>query len=293
MSDEGFVRPEYLVETGWLADHLGDPDLRVFDCTVYLIPDPPRIYRVESGRADYDAGHIPGSAFIDVPVELSDPDSPLKFMMPTPERFAAAAGAKGIGEGTRVVLYARTNIQWATRVWWMLRAVGFDATVLNGGFDKWAAEGRPVSTEPATYPPARLVPKPRSDLFCGKEEVLKAIGAGDTCIVNALRPDQHDGSAPLNYGRPGRIPDSVNVPGISLIDPATMAYRPPAELHRMFAEAGVLDRERTVIYCGGGIAATNDAFVLTLLGRDNITVYDASMSEWAADPALPMVSGAG
>jgi len=292
MGEAGFERPQYLVETDWLAAHLDDADLRVFDCTVWLHPDPPRIYRVESGRADYDKAHIANSAFIDLQGEFSDTGTKLNFMMPSAEAFAAAASAKGIGEGTRVVLYSRGNIQWATRVWWMLRSMGFDAAqVLNGGFEKWQAEGRPVTGAETRYPPARFVARPRPGLFCDRREVLAAIADGATCVVNALRPELHDGSAPVNYGRPGRIPNSVNVPGLALLDPATKTYKPAAELRRMFREAGVLDRKRTVIYCGGGIAATNDAFVLTLLGKDDIAVYDASMSEWANDPALPMETG--
>ena len=292
MAEQGFTRPQYLVDTDWLAAHLDDADLRVFDCTTHLIPDPPRIYRVESGRADYDKAHIPNSGFIDLQAELSDNTQALRFMMPGPAPFAAAMSAKGVGEGTRVVLYARANIQWATRVWWMLRAMGFDdAMVLDGGFDKWQAEGRPVATAPVAYPAANFVARPRPGLFCDKAEVRAAIDDGAACVVNALRPDQHDGSAPLHYGRPGRIANSVNVPGVGLIDPASKAYRAAGELRRMFRQAGALERDRIVIYCGGGIAATNDAFVLTMLGHDNVTVYDASMSEWANDPAMPMATG--
>ena len=289
MGEQGISQ---LVETDWLAAHLQDPDLRVFDCTVYLRPDPPRIYRVESGRPDYDAGHIPNSDFIDLHADLSNPDSTLNFTMPDADFFTAAMSSKGVGIGARVVLYSRENIQWSTRVWWMLRAMGFaNAAVLNGGFDKWQSEGRPVTTAPTRYPPARFTARPRARLFCTKDEVLGALGDAGACIVNALRPELHDGSSPVNYGRPGHIPGSVNVPGIHLIDPDTKTYRPTAELERLFDDAGARDRDRIVVYCGGGIAATNDAFVLTLLGHGNVSVYDASMSEWAKDPALPMETG--
>jgi thiosulfate/3-mercaptopyruvate sulfurtransferase len=290
---EGFRNPRYLVETEWLAANLGAPDLRVFDCTVYLHPDPPRIYRVESGRADYDKGHIPNSGFLDLVKELSRADSKLNFMMPEAADLAERLARRGIGEGTRVVLYARANIQWATRVWWMLRAIGFDqAMVLNGGYDKWLAESRPVTTEVPSYPPARLEAKPRPELFCDKTTVRAAIGDGATCILNALRPELHNGSSPVHYGRPGRIPGSVNVPGIQLTDPVRKTYKPAAELKAMFAAVGAFAAPRVLAYCGGGIAATNDAFVLTLLGYDKVSVYDASMSEWANDPAMPMEKGA-
>src|SRR4029453_1786868 len=104
-----------------------------------------RPYRVESGRSDYDKKHIPGSAFLDLQGELSDGSSPFNFTVPALDDLAARFAAKGIGAGTRVVLYARGNMQWATRVWWMLRAVGFDAAAVpDGGIDKWRAEGRPT-----------------------------------------------------------------------------------------------------------------------------------------------------
>lgn len=289
---EGFRHPQYLVETDWLAANLGAPDLRVFDCTVYLHPDPPRIYRVESGRANYDQGHIPNSGFLDLVRELSRGDRKLNFTMPAAEDLAERVGRRGIGEGTRVVLYARANIQWATRVWWMLRAIGFaDAMVLNGGYDKWLAEGRAVSTSMENYPPAKLVARPQPALFCDKATVRAAIGQGETCILNALRAELHDGSAPVHYGRPGRIPGSVNVPGLSLTDATSKTYKPAAELRALFQAAGALDRPRILAYCGGGIAATNDAFVLTLLGHEHVSVYDGSMSEWANDPDMPMETG--
>ena len=140
-----YLHPEQLVSTDWLAANLDDPSLRIFDCTTYLIYETGtgRPYRVESGRADYDAGHIPGSGFLDLQADLSDPDAKTNFMMLPFEELARRFGRMGIGEGTRVVLYARKATQWATRIWWMLRSVGFDnAAILDGGFDKWSAEGR-------------------------------------------------------------------------------------------------------------------------------------------------------
>src|SRR5262245_56912608 len=129
-----FANPQYLVETDWLAAHLRDPIVRVLECTVYLEPAPgtPGGYRVESGRGRWAEGHIPGAGFIDLQEELSDPAASLRFMMPSAARFAEAMGRHGVGEGVRVILYDRAVNMWAARVWWMLRAVGFDdAAVLN------------------------------------------------------------------------------------------------------------------------------------------------------------------
>lgn len=279
-----------LVSTAWLADNLKDPTLRVFDCTTYLLYETGtgRPYRVESGRADYDKGHIPGSGFIDLQGELSDGTKPTNFMMLAPEELARRLAAKGIGEGTRVILYSRKSMQWATRVWWMLRSIGFDnAAVLDGGFDKWQAEGRPLETKLSTYPAAVLKAKPRPGLFVGKEEMKAAIGDKAACSINALAPDLHSG-ANARYGRAGRIPGSVNVPAAALQDPKTLEMLPPEKVASTFAGVGADKSKRILIYCGGGIAATLDAFLLHQLGYENIAVYDASMSEWAKDAALPI-----
>ena len=144
---EGFAHPEFLVETEWLAAHLRDTELRVLDCTVHLIPNPDIGYTVKPGREDFEKGHIPGAQFIDLQADLSAPHPKLRFMLPSAETFAAAMGRFGVGEHSRVILYSTTTPQWASRIWWMLRNYGFDnAAVLDGGFQKWSREGRPVET---------------------------------------------------------------------------------------------------------------------------------------------------
>ena len=284
-----YAHPEAIVETSWLADHLRDPALRVFDCTTYLRYETGtgRPYRIESGRADYEAAHVPGSAFLDLQGALSDTSSPFNFTMPAPEDLAVRLAAKGIGDASRVVLYARKNLQWATRIWWMLRAIGFDnAAVLNGGFDRWEAEGRPTESGTRDYAPATLTARPRPGLFVGREEVRAAIGDPAICTINALAPDLHSGENP-RYGRPGRIPGSVNVP-VGSVTEQTLAFRPAEEVAAAFAAVGADRSKRIVLYCGGGIAATLDAFLLHQLGHADLAIYDASMSEWAKDPSLPI-----
>jgi thiosulfate/3-mercaptopyruvate sulfurtransferase len=283
-----------LVEPDWLAAHLSDPDLRILDCTVQLLGrDRPGPLRRESGRSLWESAHIPGSAFVDLMHDLSDPNNPkLAFPMPSAEQFAEAMGRLGVGDDSKVVLYDSAGNAWAARVWWMLRAFGFErAGVLNGGWARWTKEGRPVSSEPPAYPPAHFTARPHPDLIAQKDEVLAAIGDGQTCIVNALSPAQFAGTAPVNYARPGHIPSSVNVPSsgpTGVFDPEALSYRSPAELQKLFATAGVTGKDRVITYCGGGIAASSVAFALTLLGVENVAVYDGSLTEWAADPSLPL-----
>ena len=288
-----FVDPQYLVETDWLAANLDDPTLRILDATVFLrppSPDAPRSsYIRESGRAAWDEGHIPGSAFVDLIEDLSDPEASLPFMMPSGDRFAAALSRAGVGPGTRVVCYDGAMNMWAARLWWMLRAFGFeDAAVLSGGWRKWTLEGRPVSTEPPSYPPAAFVARPRPELIASSAEVQAAIGDGASCIVNALSAEMHAGTGQAPYGRAGRISGSVNVPAAAIVDPETNAFLPPHELRAHFERAGALGGGRVITYCGGGIAAASDALALTLLGVEDVALYDASLSEWAKDPSLPM-----
>jgi thiosulfate/3-mercaptopyruvate sulfurtransferase len=292
MPTSGAVHPEFLIDTEALERRLGEPGLRVLDCTTHLIPDPKTTYQVVPGRADFEKGHIPGAQFVDIQADLSDNSHRLRFMRPSAAAFAAAMSRFGVGEGTQVVTYSTTTPQWATRVWWLLRTFGFDnAAVLDGGWQKWSREGRPVETGPARpRPPGNFVVREERPLMVGKDAVLRAIGDSTVCTLNALSAEQHAGTGGNTYGRPGRIKGSMNVPAAQLIDPATNAFLPLDELRRRFDQVGAFDKE-VITYCGGGIAASADAFALVMLGHPDVKLYDASMSEWAIDPSLPMETG--
>lgn len=283
-----YANPQHLISTADLDANLDDPALRILDCTVYITAE-----GVGGGREHYEKAHIPGSAFADLAGELSDPDARLRFTMPSAERFSAAMSRYGVGPGTRVVCYDANMSMWAARVWWMLRAFGFDdAAVLDGGWKKWKLEGRPSSTEPGSYPPVSFVAKPRTGLIATKDEVLAATQAGSACVINALTEEQHRGdSGATGYGRPGHIAGSTNVSARGMLDAETGAYLPGDTLAARFSEAGAKSGGRVITYCGGGIAASSDALILTLLGHEDVAVYDGSLSEWAHDPSLPMETG--
>ena len=285
-----------LITTAELAAILDQPDLRLFDCTTYLEYQPAGSdipYIAVPGRHTFEAAHIPGADFLDLQGEFSDPNTTLRFMMPAIAQLEAAFGGHGIEANSRVVLYSIGTAMWATRFWWMLNSLGFEnVSVLDGGLDTWKAESRAIETGSAKgYPPATFTAKPQRGYFVDKHQVLAASGERNTVVVNALGPQLHKGLEPSRYGRPGHIPGSVNVSAATLFDPETKAFVPLAEAEAKFAAQGIGKDKRVVAYCGGGISATIDLFLLHRLGYDNLSLYDGSMGEWAKDASLPIETG--
>ena len=283
IKEDNLVLPQYLVETDWLAAHLTDDNLRVLDCTVFIRRNESGESTLESGRQAWEEAHIPGSGFADLNDALSDSTAEHAFMMPPADQFAAVMSDYGVGTGTQVVLYDRNSTIWAARVWWMLRVFGFDsAAILNGGWHQWQLENRPISDEPPVYPPATFAPHRRLGLIATKADVLAKINDGATCTINSLQPEQHQEQ---------HIPGSVNFPAWDMLDPETHRFLEPDLLRETFARLGATQNERIITYCGGGIAASSTAFILSMLGAENVAVYDGSLSEWMADPELPLGRG--
>lgn len=283
-----------IVDTNWLAARLDDPQLRLLDATTILQVsqdgDTPK--RTWLGREVYNSGHIPGAVFADIPNELSDPNGLYTFTAPTHAQFSEQIGKLGVGDGTYVVVYDQgtgTPSYWASRVWWLLRLAGFDqVAVLDGGFKKWSDEGRPVSTEQGEYPPAVFSGQRRPELIANADDVKLAIGDDATVIVDSLLPASYSGEK-NSYGRSGHIPTSINVPFSLHLNPDN-TVKSDEEVEQSLQSFGLLDADKKVItYCGGGIAATWNALLLARLGKD-AAVYDGSLTEWAADPSLPLVT---
>jgi thiosulfate/3-mercaptopyruvate sulfurtransferase len=273
-----------LVSAAWLEQHLDDPDLVVLDCTVLIEPDGSGGLRSVNGKASYESGHIPSAGFADLLGDLSDGGSPLDFAMPSPEQFAAAMEKLGVDDNSRVVLYDANGSVWAARVWWMLRWIGFDrAALLDGGLNAWKTDGRALSTEPAGRPAGQLTVNLRPELIADRDEVLASIDDDSVTLIDALPPAHYRGETTM-YERPGHIPGAVNIPVFSALD-ETGHYRSLDELATIFGG----EREgRSITYCGGGIAASSNAFVMTRLGFTDVAIYAASLQEWTADPDNPM-----
>lgn len=270
-----------LVSAHWLNDHLGDTDLVVLDCTVRLAPGPDG-FAATSGRSEWAQAHIPGAGFADLTGELVDTESPHGFAVPTPDAFGAAMAALGVGDDSRVVLYDDAGMMWAARVWWMLRWIGFDnAALLDGGLRGWRDAGLPLSDDDVDPPAATLSVSARPELIADKAKVLAAVEGDGTCLIDSLTAQMYSGEVQM-YAKPGHIPGATNTPAFDMLDQQTGLFRPLDELAGMFPDGPI------ITYCGGGIAASLDAFVLAMLGRDDVAVYTASLQEWTADPDAPM-----
>jgi thiosulfate/3-mercaptopyruvate sulfurtransferase len=280
------------VSAQWLYEHLDDDNLVVVDATNHLPVPTDGPYVPESGAETYRPEHIPGALFADLLGDFADPDNPQPWTAPDHERFAAAAGALGIGDGATVVVYDQHDGFWATRFWWHLRYEGFDnVTVLDGGLPAWKAAGHEVTDVVPEPTPRTFTGTRRPELIRSTEDVRAALDDESTVLVNVLDEPTYRGEVDT-YARRGHIPGSINLPVFSLHDPDTGTLRPVEELTVEFEKAGLLDDDKKVVtYCGGGIAATGVAHALALAGRDDVAIYDGSMTAWAGDPDLPLATG--
>ncbi len=281
-----------LVSTQWLADHLGADALAVVDATV-LYPSAAEPAGPASGRDAYlNHGHLPGAVFADLVAEFSDPSSRLPFTRPDRERFETAASRLGIDNETVVIVYDRALGQWAARLWWLFRAFGHDrVAVLDGGQRKWLAEQRPTDTEHVRPVTASFTALQREELWADKARVKGVLAGSEQATLVCALPATEFSGAEGSFTRPGHIPGSRNIPISHVVDVrGDNSVHPLPRLREHFAE--VLGTGTIITYCGGGVAATVDALALTLLGETNVAVYDGSLSEWAADPKLPLVTTA-
>jgi thiosulfate/3-mercaptopyruvate sulfurtransferase len=279
------------VSTQWLADYLGSEQLVVLDATVLPYVQPNGRPGFLSGHEQYlVAGHIPGAVFADLIEEFSDTSAPMPFTHQSAEAFAAAAGAVGVDNDTSVVIYDAAVGQWASRLWWLFRAFGYDrVAVLDGGYTKWVAEGRETEVGHVAPVTASFEAHERPELWVTKEDV-EAIVAGTSsgALVCGLPPKEFSGEEGARARR-GHIPNSISVPAGRLVDRESNAFLGTDALTTAFGAA--LEQDRIVAYCSAGIAASADALALTLLGHDNVAIYDGSLIEWTADDRLPIAVG--
>jgi len=285
-----FAHPEYLISPQALAKKLGNDNLRLFDVSFYLKPNPKGGMIPSSGQEAYDKEHIPGAVFLNQYAQLSDKNNPVGFTrLPDDELIQAFANA-GINEDSDVVFYSTSMTMWSTRAWWLLHYCGHkNAAILDGGLKAWKEAGLDLSTEPVPYNAAEWTSSALRRHFVDKEDVVAAIDNVGVCTVNALSPEVYAGTGDHHYGRRGHIPNSINVFYGSLLK--NEKFRSPQEVKQSLTDAGLLDDRPVIAYCGGGISATIDAFACLMSGKTNVAVYDGSMGEWVRDESLPLTTG--
>ncbi len=280
-----FTNPGALRTTEWLAEHLADPRVRVLDASFH-VPTTGR-----DPRAEYRERHIPGAAFFDVD-GIRDPDTDLPHMLPAPETFAETVSAMGIGNGDMVIVYDAPGSAAAPRAWWTFRVFGHaDVAVLDGGLEKWLAEGRPVDDRPPRPREARYRARYSGALVRSAGDLLANLRTAREQVIDNRGPGRFAGREP--EPRParklGHIPGSLNIPFTDFLDPDRHgAWRPAGEIAAVFDRAGVDLNKPLVSSCGSGVTACTTAFAAFLIGKEDVAVYDGSWAEWGNREDTPV-----
>ena len=278
--------PKTLVSTGWLAQHLRDPDLRILDASWYL----PAAGR--DARAEYTAAHIPGARFFDID-EITDNRSTLPHMAPPPEKFIARMRAMGVGDGHQVVVYDGSGLFSAARVWWTFRLMGkTDVAVLDGGLPKWRAEGREVEDTPPVIRDRHMTVSRQNHLVKDVTQVAHAAKLAEAAIIDARSAARFAGDAlePRAGLRAGHIPGARNVPYTTMLN-GDGTLKSVAELRTVFAAAGVDLTKPAITTCGSGVTAAILSLALERIGHRNHALYDGSWAEWGMYDDLAVATG--
>lgn len=279
---------DILISTDWLAAELGKRDLKILDASLFL-PGTPR-----DPRAEFEAAHIPGAAYLDLPT-LADADDPRPGMLPSDTFMTERCRALGIDADSRIILYDNSPTHSAARAWWMMRLYGVaaSAAILDGGLPKWVAEGRPTESGWPVIPRGNAIARRAEGQVRTKDDLLANLSDQAAQVIDARGAARFTGEEkePRPGMASGHIPGSRNIPSASLFNPDN-SMKTGEELRRLFVEAGTDFSRPIITTCGSGVTAAILLAGLELLGKTDVTLYDGSWSEWGLDPATPKATGA-
>ena len=278
---------DILVSTDWLAGELGKSDLKILDASLFL-PGTPR-----DPRAEFEAAHIPGAAWLDLPT-LADADDPRPGMLPSDEFMTERCRALGIDTNSRIIVYDNSPTHSAARGWWMMRlyGIGASAAILDGGLPKWLAEDRPTETGWPVIPRGNAVARRAPGQVRTKADLLANLDSGAAQVLDARGAARFTGEEqePRPGMASGHIPGSRNIPSSTLFNRDNSMKR-GEELRQLFVNAGTDFSRPIITSCGSGVTAAILLAGLELLGKTDVTLYDGSWSEWGLDPATPKATG--
>ena len=274
------VRPELLASPDWLAENLSRPEVRILD--VRWRPD-------GTGRLAFAAGHVPNATYVDWRAAFVDPeDADTLLLLAPPDQVAAAVAGAGIGNGSTVVVYDDTASLYAARTWWSLRAYGLECMrILDGGYGAWVGSGRPISHAANEPDPAAFTPRAQLRTRLTTGDLRSLVGSPGAVILDARAPAEYRGFEG-NARRLGHVPGAVNLPVAMTTEPGTGRFEDGGTLRALIEGAGVASGRRVVCYDASGVAAAKLAFVLALMGHDDVAVYDGGWADWGSRLDLPV-----
>jgi len=266
-----YAHPEQLVETDWVAAHAADANVRIVDMR----------------QSGYDAGHVPGAVYLS-PVAIRDANAPPTFL-PTPAAFEQMMANLGIGDATRVIAYDERGGIYAARLWWILNYFGHtNVALMNGGWVKWTAEQRAVSSAVPPAGTARFTAKPQPRWVATASDVVAAIDRPAVKILDARTVAEIEGRDLRNIKRGGFVPSSVPVYWEDLLNLPQRTFKSADELKQIYEARGVLPSHEVIAYCQVGMRASVDLFALHLIGYDRLRNYYGAWEEWGNRDDLPL-----
>jgi thiosulfate/3-mercaptopyruvate sulfurtransferase len=274
------ARPELLASPDWLAENLGRSEVRILD--VRWRPD-------GTGRQVFASGHVPNATYLDWRAAFVDPeDVDTVLLLAPPDQAAAAIADAGIGNGSTVVVYDDTASLYAARTWWSLRAYGLESVrILDGGYGAWVASGRPISHAANEPDPAAFTPRAQLRTRLTTSDLRSLVGSPSAVVLDARAPAEYRGFEG-NARRLGHVPGAVNFPVAMTTEPGTGRFVDGGTLRALIERAGAASGRRVVCYDASGVGAAKLAFVLALMGHDDVAVYDGGWADWGSRLDLPV-----